>query len=308
MWDAGDIMEKQSEYGKEFLTGLIKRNKLNYEELNELKELESICNKHERLQMKTYWQDVNERAEEGTNDFLYIEDANIVGYLGVYDFGCQEVELIGMVHPNYRGKGIFRLLVCAAAEECRKRRIPKVLFICDDKSLSGKACINKLGAKYIFSDHKMEFYTIKNIYQNRETGRITLRRAKREDENEHNYINHICFHISNEEAKKDYQNSVDKNEILMYMVEVCGKIIGKIDVAVEKSVATIYQFGVLPEFRKQGYGREIINSVLKMLTEENYEKIVLEAASYNPHAMSLYRSCGFEEMGITNYYETTIFP
>lgn len=288
------------------ITGLFIKKGLLGEELQAIKELETRCNRYEGLKMKLYWYELNGRSEDKANDFLYFDNGNLVGYLGLYIFNRLEAEISGMVHPDYRGKGISGMLTQAAVDECSERKITKLLFICENKSIAGKTFIDKLEPRYSFSDHKMEYSIGSSLYEEWKSSGIKLRRATIEDADVHSHVNNICFHIPVEDAKKCYRDSLHESEIYMYIAEIDGKLIGKIDVAIEEKDTFIYLFGVLPEYRNIGYGREILALLLQMVAGENYEKVILEVASDNPNAMNLYKSFGFRETTVYDYYEIQI--
>ena len=64
--------------------------------------------------------------------------------------------------------------------------------------------------------------------------------------------------------------------------------------------------GVLPENRKKGFGRAILMKAINMLKEANVEEIMLQVATGNATALALYKSCGFQEVSVMDYYEYTI--
>jgi ribosomal protein S18 acetylase RimI-like enzyme len=78
--------------------------------------------------------------------------------------------------------------------------------------------------------------------------------------------------------------------------------IGKIDVYLEKHEAGIYGFAVLPEYRGQGYGRQILARTIQEIIAMGQKHIMLEVATENRNALSLYQSCGFKETGSYDYY------
>jgi len=287
-------------------TGLFIKKGLLSEELQAIKELETMCNRYEGLKMKLYWYELNGRSEDKANDFLYFENGNLVGYLGLYIFNRLEAEISGMVHPDYRGKGIFSMLTQAAMDECRERKITKLLFICENKSTAGKTFIDKLEPRFSFSDYKMEYFIESGVNEDWKCSGIKLRRATIEDADVHSHVNNICFHIPVEDAMKCYMDRLHESRIDMYIAEIDGELIGKIDVAIDEKDTFIYQFGVLPEYRNIGYGREILALLLQMVAGENYEKAILEVASDNPNAMNLYKSFGFRETTVYDYYEIQI--
>ena len=52
------------------------------------------------------------------------------------------------------------------------------------------------------------------------------------------------------------------------MAELKGEIIGKIRIDITDNEGFIYGFGVLPDFRGKGYGREILSSALDILKKK----------------------------------------
>jgi ribosomal protein S18 acetylase RimI-like enzyme len=66
-----------------------------------------------------------------------------------------------------------------------------------------------------------------------------------------------------------------------------------------------YVFGVaiLPDFRGRGYGRAMLDAVLKRHFQQSGAPVILEVAVKNDGALTLYKSCGFAEITIYDYYE-----
>lgn len=75
--------------------------------------LESRCSEFEAVQLKLELDFKRQQAtrtsdEDATlNEFLCYQGTKLVGYLGIYSFSEEELEVNGMVDPNYRKQGIF---------------------------------------------------------------------------------------------------------------------------------------------------------------------------------------------------------
>lgn len=132
------------------------RQGLSTEELQEIRRLADICEQHDGIQLKLNWEMLKNRSWIEANDFLCYQGGRLIGYLALYGFGSREIELNGMVHPAFRRNGVFSRLLCEARAECRRRGIPRLLFICDRSSESGNAFVTQLGARYTFSEYGME--------------------------------------------------------------------------------------------------------------------------------------------------------
>src|SRR5205823_5124566 len=95
------------------------------------------------------------RPANEANDFLYYEDGVLVGYLYVEGWGSRDRELVGMVHPDYRCRGIFSSLLTVATEACRQRDVHKMILVCEHFSKSGLAFLHAIKAKIEYSEHEM---------------------------------------------------------------------------------------------------------------------------------------------------------
>ncbi|MBU3191428.1 GNAT family N-acetyltransferase [Clostridium bowmanii] len=280
---------------------------LNEEDCNAIKRLESICYEQQKINLKLEL-DFKMRQRENCiknkimTEFFYYENEILVGYLGLGNFGGSTVEINGMVHPKFRRKRIFKKLFLLAKEEWQRIYPAEVLMLCDHTSISGLEFINSLGAEYASSEYKMCLN--KKTLEVTRTDVINLRLATNEDAAEINGQTSIYFGHPENEDKEDVQQlpiQVDNN-FISYMAELNGKIIGKIHTSVTDNEGFIYGFGVLPDFRGKGYGREILNSAIDILKNKDVDNILLDVATENKNALGLYESCGFEEISVMDYY------
>src|SRR5690348_17270226 len=101
--------------GEQMPEGLVRRNRLSAGELAEIEGLAAICRGYEGLELQLNFEVLRARPGTETNDFLYYAGGGLVGFLEMYG---AEVEVIGMVHPGHRRRGIFSTLLAAARAEC----------------------------------------------------------------------------------------------------------------------------------------------------------------------------------------------
>lgn len=280
---------------------------LNEEDCKAIRSLESVCYEQQKINLKLEL-DFKMRQSENCiknkimTEFFYYENNILVGYLGLGNFGGTTVEISGMVHPKFRRKRIFKKLFLLAKEEWERIYPAEVLVLCDHTSISGLAFINSLGAEYASSEYKMCLN--KKALEVRHTNAINLRLATNEDTAEINGQTSIYFGHTENEDKEDVEQlpiQVDNN-FISYMAEHNGRIIGKIHTSITDNEGFIYGFGVLPDFRGKGYGREILNSAINILKNKEVDNILLDVATENKNALGLYESCGFEEISVMDYY------
>ncbi|MBA2286826.1 MAG: GNAT family N-acetyltransferase [Ktedonobacteraceae bacterium] len=286
---------------------MVRKTQLSETELKDIAELAHLCEQHDDgIEMRLNWEILRERVGNVTNDFLYYEHGTPIGFLALYSFHSQEAEMSGMVHPDYRRQGIFRLLYTVAAEECKKRNIPKLVLFCDHASRSGKAFAEAMGAHYRSSEYKMELREIKKPHLSPLSQRLHIRRAQLEDVPTIARITTRAFRMDDSELATALERDLSGSNRRIYVGELDGEPVGVINVLIPGDEAFIYGFSVLPEHQGQGYGRSMLSWTVATLLDEKPRRIMLEVAPENDNALSLYRSCGFKETRTFDYYEIAV--
>ncbi len=280
--------------------GLYRAQGLAQTELTAIEQLVQVCNVHDELNLKINPGALHSRPHDQINDFLYYEHAILIGFLGLYSYNPHEGEISGMVHPVYRHKGIFTALVHAALEECQRRKIVRLLLIVEHTSTSGQAFVKTLGSTYDHSEYKMVLEEPR-LHSSCDA-HLQFREAHEEDIPSLTHITALAFDLS-EEGVAWYTPEVLAHPTHRYYVAVLENVvIGKLDVALVGEEAVIYGFGVLPQQRGRGYGRQILVYTIQALFVLKKTRIALEVATVNKSALSLYHSCGFRETGSYDYY------
>lgn len=287
------------------LQGVVKKQGLTQEELQEIEQLAERCNAYEELDLKLNWESLRSRPTTETNDFLYYQDGQLVGFLPLFSFNSQEAEISGMVHPDYRRQRIYTRLFNVAEEEVRERNIPTLLLIVDHASRSGQAFVASLEAEYHHSEYKLVLEEAK-IPATGVDEQVEFRQATEEDAQALAHITAVSFGMLEHEVSW-YQNKVMADPKRRYYLGLLDNVyIGKIDVSFGEQGAFIYGFGVLPEYRGRGYGRQMLAKTIQAIQETGQQHISLEVATENKHALSLYQSCGFKETGSYDYYSLAL--
>jgi predicted acetyltransferase len=284
---------------------IILKKYINEKDYAEIYKLEELCTTYDKVNLKLeldYRLLVHKDYQKSINDineYLYYINGDLVGYIGISSFGGNIGEINGMVRPEWRRKGIFTKLCELAIEESRRRHFAKILVLCDGKSDTAIEFIKSTGAVYDFSEYGMkrsesEIVDLANVV-------VTLKKVTNADVEEINRQNAVFFGDAGSEPVSPEEE--EKNNKTTYMVRLEDKIIGKIKVKREQASAFISGFGILPDFRSKGYGKQALMQVLSMLNKEGIYEITLDVVAGNNNALNLYKSCGFKEQSIMNYYE-----
>ncbi len=227
------------------------------------------------------------------NEFMLYDDNKLVGYAGICDFGGEALEVNGMVHPDYRGKGIFSRLFSLVKDEFNKRNINQMLLLSDNKSIAGIEFIKKLGCDYDHSEYDMNLDM--GIKHELNTN-LVFRKVTDIDKSKLSKENFEFFY------EDEFNHNTDSTSQGTYVIENDGVIIGKSRLEVIDNIGGIYGLEVIPEYRGKGYGRELLLLSIKKLKELNVNSITLQVETNNKNALNLYKSCGFKENYTMDYY------
>ena len=278
---------------------------LNEQQLAQIRRLEAVCNEHEGLTMKLNWDLLQNRPQPLVNDFLYDEAGELIAYLALYTFNRREAEVSAMTHPQRRCQGIFTRLLAAAAEELQQRAVADFLFICEQASAAGIACMAAIGAGYAFSEYRMELV---------DPGRavalpaeLEIRPAYLEDVEALAQMDAACFSMPFDERRVQLMRAMASDRGKVLIATVGPAKVGKIQLTAEGEGAIyISAVCVLPEYRSRGYGKAILAHTVRQLTDARHQNISLEVATGNRHALSLYEQCGFAVTTAYDYYRMSI--
>jgi GNAT superfamily N-acetyltransferase len=259
------------------------------------------------------------------NEFLYYYNDELVAYLGISCFDGVTGELCGMTHPMHRNKGFFHRLLSLASNECRHSNYGKLLILADGKSESGMSFLKTNGSSYAHSEYRMKrLSTIassdvdkeltKEVFSSNEpaitTSELEIRSAVKADEKVIARQNAIYFgeeEIVEETGEYKITPLEDNPEnYKTYMIDLEGISIGKINVDYSDGYAFICGFGILPEYRRRGFGRQAMLKTIHLIEAQGINTIELDVVCTNQNALGLYQSCGFEEQSVMNYYHLTV--
>jgi ribosomal protein S18 acetylase RimI-like enzyme len=280
--------------------GLVKKQRLTEAELAEVEELARICDAYEDLRLRFGVEPMRTRTDHETNDFLYFVDDRLVGVLMLSDYGHEERELTGMVHPDYRRKGIASQLLAGVREEGKKRGIQRLVLVSERFSHSGRAFVEAVGAQYDASEHHMvleDFQERGNFPE-----QLQLVRATPQDVDVIAYITAASFGDAEERIKPHIARDLLAPNREYYIARLGQEPVGSFNLFMSHDSYGIYAFGVPPQYRRRGFGRQMLEQIIKKIQAESQKRITLEVDTNNTNAIALYQSCGFRPVTTYGYY------
>jgi GNAT superfamily N-acetyltransferase len=269
---------------------------LTNQQLQDIEQLQKICEDHGHFQLKLNWDMLRSRQSDPL-DFFHYEDGELTAFLGLYPFGST-VEVCGMVRPDKRRRGLFSQLFQQAMAVAKHNGYKTILLNAPASSASGKALLNKEGAVYDHSEHQMEW----QARQLEPVEGVTLRQAQAEDWDMRIRLSVEAFGDDEEDAKAmESMFNEDKNSTI-FMIEVNEEAVGKIRISLEEDTQTwIYGFCILPGQQGKGIGRKTLQRVISEQHAAG-RSVHLEVETKNEHALGLYEAVGFKAVHAQDYY------
>ena len=270
---------------------------LTKKELADIKALQQVCEQDGGFQLKLNFDMLENRTGNRQEDFFHFENGQLVGFLGSYGFG-KKIELCGMVHPNYRRRGIFSRLLKMGIDEAKKHQAETILLNAPKSSSSAQEFLKTIPCSFSFAEYQMKWHPTQLV----EDEGITVRPAvTKEDEEAEIQLDIHSFGFSEQQAR-DFADMIrEYSSDQRLIIEANGKTAGKMRVSELNGEAWIYGFAVYPELQGKGIGRKALSKVVKMEQQKGLS-IFLEVEAKNAHALRLYESCGFKSYQAQDYY------
>ncbi|RDU36847.1 N-acetyltransferase [Neobacillus piezotolerans] len=273
---------------------------LTEKQLKEIKELQAVCERDGGFELKLNWDMLAARKEGSKDDFFHYENETLVGFLGLYGFG-NKVELCGMVHPDWRRRGIFTGLLNEAIEEAKNRGTRQILLNAPAGSISAKGFLETVPNRYHVTEYQMKW----DGTAPPSSEGVTLRQSTNQDNDLEVRLEVECFGFTELEAAAFHRVLKESSNENYYIIEANGQPVGKMRVDHPNGEAWIYGFAILPEFQGKGIGRKALSWIIAK-EDRAGRPLFLEVEAKNAHALGLYESCGFKSYHAQDYYEYSL--
>ncbi|MDF2677772.1 MAG: family N-acetyltransferase, partial [Bacillota bacterium] len=277
-------------------------NKNDYADINNLK---NICMDYDKtylkleIDFKLREADKNSNYLKLINEFMFYNDNKLIGYAGICSFGGDALEVNGMVHPDYRRKGIFTRLFSLVKDEFSKRNSTEMLLLSDNSSIGGIEFIKNVCSDYDHSEYDMNLDMA--VIHDLNFNDLIFKKLTYEDVNKISKEKFEFFNEHDYEGISDSEKNGCNSVSCTYIIEIDNAVVGKVRLEINNNIGGIYGLEVLPYYRGKGYGRELLIQSIKKIKESNVKTITLQVEANNKNALNLYKSCGFKENYTMDY-------
>ncbi len=246
--------------------------------------------------LKLEWGVLRRRPEEKVDDWLWWDGDELLGFLGRYGFGGPKLELTGMVDPAARRRGIATALLDAALAVCAADGLDDAWLIVPGESVGGRALVAKRNGELDHSEHALVLNGEPPAGPTDPA--ITLRDASPEDVPELLRIADSAF----DWTPPDIYDRLRSPTSWTVIVERDGRAVGTLRASLTDDVGAVHGFAVDKPLQGQGIGRDVLRRVCHDLRSRGADRVELEVAVENAHALGLYTSLGFEPVITEDYY------
>lgn len=247
------------------------------------------------VRLKLEWASIREGRTVAA--LVWHERDELVAFIGLYAFGGPpDVELIGMVDPSWRRRGIATALLDRALEICAAHGHRHRLLIVPRGSPAAAALVSARGATLEHSEHSLALED--EPRRPPEDPLTTIRDATEADRADRRRILTAGFGPPPE-------SSLDRlggDGFRCMMIDHAGVPVGTAHLSVEPEHGYIGGFAIDPEHRGRGIGRDALGRFCVALRACGPGRVELQVEAQNDLALGLYTSTGFTPLSTEDYY------
>jgi ribosomal protein S18 acetylase RimI-like enzyme len=281
--------------------GLVPVRQLSDADRARIEALAAVCRQAEGMDLPLY---LEPSTGDETNLFCTYRRGVLVG--AAVAPPDDPIEVLAVVHPEHRRQGIGRALLGAVQQEGRRRGVSSLLLVCEEAAPSGVAFARAVGAEHQFSEYRMELDRVAFAQRQPPRRTIELRQADGGDLGALVGLWTASRDIAEGEAREASAHWLGQENQRLVIGWLQDEPVGMLRLHLDPSSVFINSFRVHPVHRGRGYGRQILMGVLDQLLAEGWEHILIEVATDNMIACSLYESCGFQRVATFWYYELMV--
>lgn len=311
-------------------------SKINPKQRDRIETLCKICCQAEPIRLSLPLPKAGDELSDERFFALY-DEGRLVSLIHLFYPDHMVGELIGFTHPEFRRQGYFKQLLSLAADYGEEIGLEQIYLISDGNSKDAQHALSALGltaeyseymlgktlASATISDCNVPDSDVPDCSANdceasdaktrsvhdlacpltlTKTDRspLTLTKAARSPLTAALFSEIFQTDIAQCEAYLEEISS--DSRILTYVLQLDNHPIGQTQLTFIGDMAYVSGFGILPEYRRQGYGLQFLQILEQHLAKHSIATLTLQVSDHNKNALSLYRKDGFETLEALHYY------
>ncbi len=226
--------------------------------------------------------------------------ADMVGYVGLFGFELDAANVVGLVEPDERRRGLFRAMWDQAEGVARRIGLARLSLVVPEGSHAGREVARRLGALRTETEYEMVCRAPAPVIA---PPGADMRPTERGDVPLLARLDADSFDSNVDEVAARFAQIAGDSNRRAWIVEEAGTAVGKIHARrTPDGDAVIHDLCIVPAARRRGLGRWMVAAAARALSTDGAARITLDVAVDNRDALGVYQACGFEVAGATEYW------
>lgn len=276
-------------------------NQLTTQQLKDLNTLTEECKKKDGSTPNLYLY-LLEQPRTLPASVFYYENQKMLGFLSVYFFYDEAVEIALLIHPDFRRKGIAKQLLITMKPLLDIYNIKKLIFTTPTQQ--NKAWLSALGFSYQHSEYHMIRHDFSPLFQF--TQNVTFREAQTEDIPTLCFLDEACFPKKQTELPERFQSVLNDRNYQIIVILHNNQLLGKAHIRWGAQNATFSDIAILPEHQGKGLGTALIAHCINTALKKDKLHISLDVETHNTKALNLYTRLGFIIQNACDYWHISM--
>ena len=274
--------------------------------VQQVRELERVCQARDGLKGSLFLDPTMNFSAEAPCLLVAYEEGQLIGAMTFLCPSLEEAELVGLTHPSYRRRGVFRALLSVAADQAKILHIPDFLLICEPQSADGAAALRGFHLQPDHTEYALRYD--QSLSPDRLTipEGLALHRATHADLADMSRISTESFSEEAERAERFLSLALESETRRQYLARLNGEPVAIGALGYDNGEATLFGLGVRTSLQNRGIGRGLVALLLREALAQGAKDILIEVDNTNARAHHLYLSCGFYPEAIYDYWRTPI--
>ncbi|ARB92896.1 GNAT family N-acetyltransferase [Legionella longbeachae] len=277
-------------------------NQLTEDQLKDLEQLKAICKKSDGSVPNLYTHLLTQKRNFPTI-LLNYENQKLIGFLSVYFFYDDAVEVSLLIHPSFRRQGMAKKLLRSILPLIKEQNFFKLIF-------SSPAHLNHhwlpdLGCSYMHSEYYMERNDLSPLLDYKKD--LTFRTATLKDIPFLCVLDESCFFKKQAELIPRFEHILGDRNYQIILAFEDNHIVGKAHLRWQKDGATLSDIAVLPIRQGKGLGTALIAHCINFALSEGKPHLNLDVETHNQKALNLYSRLGFLTQNACDYWEIDLY-
>jgi ribosomal protein S18 acetylase RimI-like enzyme len=279
---------------------IVETNKLTTQQVSQIRALEKQCSAFDGTKRVLSLSSKFNQHADMPCFFLLYEGEELQGVLTIFALASEPAEISALVLPTCRRKGHFRALLKTAKAQLTKFDIRDILFVHETSSAAGKQMIEK----WHIAPRHSEYLLVYDKQRNTACVQIDLllEFATEKDIADLLKIFAGVLDASEEGFADMLHKSISGEKTQCFKATFGGEIVGMCSTGFNDEGRKIFGVAIAPAHQGRGFGRAMIDELIRYLLDNFPEEILLEVDSDNSRAYALYTTSGFGVRTQIDYY------